>query len=681
MKPGVKIAGGFGLALVVALAVAFAMTRFVPPQNINRTPLGAIARVSDDLSWRHTGGDAGQTRYSSIGQLTPQNVAHLDVAWTYHTGDMERHSGLMKETRAQATPIIAAGNLVSCTPFNRIFALDPATGRERWVFDPQIPIQRYEHEIKTGKGERFSFVCRGVAQWRDSRTPADAPCNTRIFAVTNDRRLIALDAVTGRLCPGFGQGGQITLQPGIPLEAEVEMQLAGPPAVVGDIVVVGSSMADNGRAHAPPGTVHAFDARTGALAWTFDPIPRVHDPIASPSWKGDSASRAGLANVWGSITVDEGRDLVFLPTSSPSTDFFGGLRQGANLYTDSLVAVRGRTGEIVWHFQTVHHDLWDFDIPAGPSLITLEKNGRDVDALVLATKPGFIFVLDRESGKPLFPVEERPVPRSDVIGEVAHPTQPFSVGMPRLLPESISPDDAYGVVGFDTRDCRRQISEARYEGLFTPPSVKGTLMYPIPAGVDWGGVTIDRRTNRMIVNTNRMGGVVRLVPRKDDSSPIDPGPNAAFFGQMSGTPYGVTFTLLQSPLGMPCTRPPWGTLAAVDLNSASKRWESVLGTTRDLAPFGISLRTGTPNFGGSIVTAGGLVFIGAAADNYLRAFDVDDGRELWAGRLPAGGQATPMTYAVGGRQYVVINAGGHSAMGTTIGDAFVAFALPAAHIK
>lgn len=654
--------------LVGSALVGLALTRFTPPQEAHRTALGVVAPVSDNLSWTHTGADAGQTRFSSVAQITPPNVAHLEQAWVYHTGELQRRGELAKRSKFEATPIIANGNLVFCTPFNRIVALDPATGAERWVFDAQI---------RTDQGRRYTYACRGVAQWHDGSASPGQACAHRIFAGTNDRRVIALDAVTGVPCADFGTAGEVRIEPDRPLELEVEMQIASAPAVAGDAVIVGTVMGDNVRAVAPSGTVFAFDARTGAAAWTFEPIPRQYDPVASPTWESDSAARAGQANVWSSITVDEQRDLVFLPTSSPSPDYYGGLRPGANLYTTSIVAVRGRTGEIVWHFQTVHHNLWDYDVPAGPSLISIAREGRTIDALVVATKLGFLFVLDRDTGQPLFPVAEQPVPQTDVSGEWTAATQPHSVGLPALVSQRITPEDAYGVAIFDRAACRRLIAEARNDGLFTPPSLQGSIMFPSPAGgANWGGVAVDPSSNRIVVNTNRIVAKISLVPAAEMAATRAAHPDATAMAEQRGTPYGMMFELLTSPLGLPCNSPPWGALSAVDLGTSTMAWDVPLGTTQELAPMGIALRTGTPNFGGPIVTAGGLVFIGAAADNYLRAFDLKSGEELWAGALPAGGQATPMTYAIGGKQYVVIAAGGHSVLGTKIGDSVVAFALP-----
>jgi quinoprotein glucose dehydrogenase len=630
------------------------------------------AAVPDDLSWSTVGRDGSHTRHSSLAQITASNVAHLRVAWRFHTGESAlRPPEIAQKAKFGMTPILAAGRLVLCTPFNRVFALDPQTGRTVWTFDAGLSSATIPRE---------GFNCRGLAQWHNP-TVATGDAD-RLFMATNDRRVIALAARTGLPIRDFGLGGWVRL-PHTELADEAELQISSAPAVVGDVLIVGSSSGDNRRVQAPAGTVHALDARTGRIRWTFDPVPRNYDAVASPTWEGEGAAeRAGQANVWGSITVDAERDLAFLPTSSASPDSYGGLRLGDNLYADSLVAIRASTGEIVWHFQTVHHDLWDYDIPAGPTLFTLKTGTTATPALVFATKTGFVFVLNRETGAPLFPVEERSVAQSDVPGERTSPTQPFSTGQPRLVPQSIAPGDAFGLTPFDRAACRRMIAGSRNDGIFTPPSLQGSLLIPSAAGgANWGGVALDPRTNTVFVNTTRLLMKVTLIPAetiaKDKrTSEKLTGSSAARAYPQLGAPYGVTRELLLSPFGLPCNPPPWGTLAAIDLERGVKNWEVTLGTSKGMAPFGLAFQWGTPNVGGPIVTDGGLVFIAAAMDDLLRAFDLKSGRELWAGELPGGGQATPMTYAVGGRQYVVVAAGGHPVLGTTLSDALIAFALP-----
>jgi quinoprotein glucose dehydrogenase len=664
----VAVAAG---AFCVAAALYLHAHRYVPPQAGATGQYQAPEPALEDLTWNAYGGDPGQSRHSAIRQIDRTNVAHLRGAWVYRTGEIERRGRWARHGKFQNTPIIAAGNLVVCTPFNRVVALDPATGSERWIYDPRL-------EVQERPDERFN--CRGLARWVDAG--GGGPCGERLFMATTDRRLIAIDAATGQPCVGFGIDGQVAVALDRPELREAELQFASAPVVVGDVLVVGSASGDNGRAFGPSGAVRAFDARTGAPRWSFDPVPRQFDPVATPTWEDGSAERTGQANVWAPITVDAARDLVFLPTSSPSPDFYGGLRKGDNLYANSIVALRGSTGERVWHFQTVHHDLWDYDVPSGPTLLEFRPPGSATDAapvpaLVFATKTGFLFVLDRETGRPLTRVEERTVPASDVPGEQASPTQPWSVGLPTLSPQGITPDDAYGLLGFDRAACRKAIADSRNDGLFTPPTTgAGTLLVPMGAGgANWGGVAIDPRRNRIFVNTNNAVHRVTLLPVEEAARRRQQERDKEI-SMMRGAPYGMIREVLMSPLGLPCNKPPWGKLAAVDLESGELAWEVVLGNTRKLAPLGLSLELGTPTLGGPLVTDGGLVFIGSTMDDLLRAFDADTGRLLWAGELPGGGHATPMTYAVGGRQYVVIAAGGHPVLGSKIGDSVVAFALP-----
>jgi quinoprotein glucose dehydrogenase len=650
-KPVYRLALVFLLAPAVigaGLAVAVWALQYRPPQSGRIQASGPVAAVRDDLGWTTVGGDPGHLRHSALRQLTPETVGGLQPAWTYRTGEVARRGKLIRRSKFQATPILAAGNLVFCTPFNRVIALDPATGRERWVHDP---------DIDTDPRPANDFNCRGVASWTEqSRAARGLPCGERILTATNDRRLIALDARTGRPCKDFGLGGQVAVVTDAEIHRPGEVQIVAAPAVIGDVVVVGSSVADNRYAAAATGAVRAFDVRTGQPVWRLDPV-------------ASADGRTGGGNVWSSISADPERDLVFLPTSSPSPDFFGGGRSPDSPLTNAVLAVRASTGEIVWAFQTVHHDLWDYDVPAAPTLFELERAGRRIPALAFATKAGFLFVLDRETGRPLFDVEERRVPASDVPGERASPTQPHSA-LPVIAPQAVGPAEAFGVLGFDRAHCARRLAAHRNEGLFTPPSTRGTILAPTTGGgANWGGVTIDPATQRLFVNSSRAAEVITLAPRND-------GPASPDVAPATGSPYGVTRKALLSPLGLPCNRPPWGALTAVDLKKGRLAWETPLGTTSTLAPFGLAFPWGTPGLGGAITTSGGLLFIGAAMDNRLRVFDSRTGQALWSADLPAGGQATPMTYAVGGRQFVVIAAGGHSILDTPRGDFVVAYALP-----
>jgi len=617
--------------------------------------------------WKSYGGDKGGNRYVNVDMLNRDNVSQLEIAWTHRTGALDGIGDLRNDTAFEATPILVEDSLIFCTPFNQVIAVDPGTGAEKWRYDALVSKDRDPANL---------FNCRGVSYWNDSPGEEEA-CQSRIFMGTVDARLIAIDAKTGKPCDGFGDGGQVQIEPDIALRWPGEMQISSAPAIIGNAVVTGTSISDNLRAQAPAGTVFAFNARTGAPAWTFNPVPRDPDDPARASWEGESADRTGHANVWSTMAVDEARGLVFLPTSSASPDFFGGERAGDNNYASSVVALDGQTGDVVWHFQTVHHDVWDYDVPAQPGLYQVWRDGKAHDVVSIVTKTGLVFVLDRDTGEPFLPIEERAVPQNPVDGEVLSPTQPFPVNTPPVVPNILDPNDAFGVTLWDKRACAAKLNALRHEGLFTPVSEQGTLLYPFTGGgANWGGSAYDPTRNLMIINMNSAGHAVALHKEINRKSDLEAPGHADEFAPMEGTPYGMTRTLVASPLGLPCVPPPWGILAGVDLDSGEIVWRKPLGTTRDLAPGGISLKFGVPNFGGPIVTAGGLTFIAATMDNYLRAFDSETGEELWKGRLPAGGQATPMGYSWEGRQYVVIAAGGHGMSGTTLGDYLVAFALP-----
>lgn len=619
--------------------------------------------------WPTYGNDDGGTRYSVLDQINRENVSLLEVAWEYHTGDSSDGSDDLQPTTFQATPILVDGVLYLSTVFGRVIALDPETGDEIWNYDPGV-------DRLVNRGE---FASRGVTAWLDPKRELAEPCNRSIFIATIDARLIALDASTGTLCEEFGRAGQVDLSIGVDLGdhqvSQVDYGVTSPPVMIGDLLVVGSAIGDNRATTLERGIVRAYDAQTGELVWVWDPIPRSPDDPAWVTWEDGSSLNTGAANVWAQLSVDAVRDLVFVPTSSPSPDYFGGERLGSNLYSDSVVALRGSTGEVVWHYQIVHHNLWDYDLPAQPTLVNVIRDGQEIPAVAQATKMGFLYVLDRETGEPLFPVEERPVPETTIPGEEAWPTQLFPILPPPLAPVKLEPDDAWGLTPLDRAQCRDLIESKRNEGIFTPPSLEGTIEYPgIAGGTNWGSLAFDPERGLAILNQSLIPFVVTLIPR-DQSGGTD---DSDFGNDMKGTPYLLTREALLSPLDLPCNKPPWGTILAVDLNSGEVKWEVPLGTIRDLAPVPIPLAFGTPSMGGPIATAGSLVFIGAASENYLRAYDVETGEELWKGRLPAGGQATPMTYRLSedGRQFVVIAAGGHGRLGTTIGDSVVAFALP-----
>jgi quinoprotein glucose dehydrogenase len=621
----------------------------------------------DEAGWPFYGGDAGGERYSQAAQITPANVGRLKQIWSYSTGDLASKGPAMRRASFEVTPILDDGRLYLCSPFDEVSALDPATGRLLWRFDPKIDARlRYPN----------SFVCRGVAWWHDPKRAG--VCASRIYLATNDRRLIALDAATGRPCPDFGRSGTVSIEPQPAMNYASEVQITSAPVVTQGLVIVGSSIDDNQRVDAPRGTVHAYDARSGALRWSFDPIPR--DAVApnAASWTSTGAARTGAANVWAPMSVDEEHGLVFVPTTSPSPDFFGGERPGDNRYADSVVALHVRNGRVAWAFQVTHHDVWDYDVPAQPTLGIVTFKDKTAPAVIQPTKQGLVFTLDRLTGEPLIPVEERRVPQGGAPGEELSPTQPFPLAPGPLAKFRIKPDDAFGLTWYDRGQCRNKIAAARAQGLYTPPSLRGTILYPFTGGgTNWGGLAFDPQRDIAYVNTSNLMHLVTLIPRADLAAEKRAFPDAEISPQ-TGTPFGMKREVITSPLGLPCNPPPWGQLHAIDMHDGHVLWEVPLGTTEDLMPFSeyVLGKTGTPNLGAPIVTAGGLVFIGAAMDDYLRAFDAKTGAELWRGRLPAGGQATPMTYSWKGRQYVVIAAGGHAKLDTKRGDMVVAYALP-----
>ena len=618
--------------------------------------------------WPVYGHDAGGARFSPLVQITRDNVAQLQVAWTYHAGIPDMSTMSHRPPSFEVTPIVVDGTMYVITPTGIIAALDPATGAERWRFDAGVNPHR-------GYGD---FASRGVSFWRDSRAGAGSPpppCAHRIFAATIDARLVALDAATGKPCADFGAAGVVDLRKGlrVPPDEFQFYEVTSPPAVVGDLVITGSAVADNTNLAPASGEVRAFDARTGVLKWTFDPIPQDSADPAFKTWQNGAARIVGAANVWSVIVADPEHDLVFLPTSSPAPDYFGGMRLGDDRYANSIVALRASTGKVIWHFQSVHHDLWDFDNAAPPALVTVKRNGNAIRAVIQTGKSGMLYVLDRMTGTPIFPVEERRVPGSSVPGEVASPTQPFTALTPPLVPLRYSAADAWGPTPEAKAACHDILAALRNEGPFTPPSMQGTLSQPGNiGGAHWGGVAIDEKHGLAVVPVNRVPAMVQLFVahsfNNDSSKTADAARGMTDFEytNMRGTPYLMRRRLILGPTGLPCVPPPFGSLVAVNLTTGDIAWNVPLGTMGGFP--------GSPNLGGPITTAGGLVFIGATLDRAIRAFDVETGREVWRAALPAGARATPMTYEAGGRQFVVIAAGGGGPFGA--GDTIIAFALP-----
>jgi len=643
------------IAAVVAIAtIAFSCT----------------ARATDpaDTEWPTYGNDPGGSRYAPVTQIDRGNVTRLELAWTYRTGDLGNDFPSGRRMAHEATPILLNGLLYVSTPYGRVHAIDAASGEGIWQFDAQLPNDRHYSENTS----------RGVSAWRDPDAAPNSTCAVRIFVGTLDARLISLDAATGTPCKDFGASGTVDLNEGSRPRDKGDYLVTSPPVVWHNLVITGSAVGDNRAVDVEIGIVRAFDARSGALVWSWDPIPRTPDNPVYAQWTPNAAKITGAANAWSVLSVDVERGLLFVPVGSASPDFYGGERTGDNRHANSIVALNAATGDVVWARQLVHHDVWDYDMPAQPVLIDLQRDGKSIPALVQATKMGMLFVLDRQTGEPLFGIEERTVPQNGVPGEVLSPTQPFSV-LPSLVPHGpLTAADAWGFTPWDRGKCADKFAKLRSEGIYTPPSLEGTIEWPgYSGGSNWGGISFDPTRQLVVANANLLPFVVQLIPRDELQSVHDSDvyPDSEFARQ-TGTPYGMRRELIASPLGVPCTAPPWGTLSAVNLTTGTIQWQVPLGTSRDLAPWPVWFIDGVPNMGGSIVTAGGLVFIAAATDDFLRAFDIETGAELWRGRLPAGGQATPMTYNRNGRQFVVIVAGGHGGAGTTRGDYVVAFALP-----
>ncbi len=631
--------------------------------------LAGSASAAGNGDWRAYGRTALGDRHSPLTQIDKGNVSRLMVAWRYHTGENEAGRDGLRPARLSATPLVIAGRMYFSTAMGRIIALDAGSGRELWTFDAGV-------DRTTGFGDPVS---RGVSYWEGSNDHGGAPCNTRILAGVLDGRLLALDAQTGRPCVDFGTKGTVDLRDGLrnPPAGDWEYELTSPPAVVGDMVVVGSAVADNNRLDAASGEVRGYDAVSGRLMWRWDPVPQHQQDPAYASWQGDDAHRTGGANTWSVIAADAKRGMVFLPTSSPSVDYWGGARLGDNRHANSLVALDARSGKQLWAFQTVHHDLWDYDNASPPALVDVNIAGRPVAAVLVATKSGQLFVLDRDTGEPLFPVEERTVPPSDARGEVAAATQPFST-LPALSPLSVSREDLMqGLADPAHRDaCLAQLDALRNEGPFTPPSERGTLVMPSNiGGAHWGGVAFDPASQTVVVPTNRIAAVITLLPRDAEATKrardAKSGERLGLeFASMRGSPYVLKREVFAAG-GRPCTPAPWGSLHAISLATGKTAWNVPLGTG-DGTPLGPV--DGMVNLGGPITTATGLLFIGATPDPHLRAFDVATGRVLWTGTLPAGARSTPMTFESEGRQFVAIAAGGDGELWGTA-DEIVAFAL------
>jgi quinoprotein glucose dehydrogenase len=610
--------------------------------------------------WPAYGATKGGTHFSRANQITPSNVGKLEVAWHHRSGDFREASEAqgdapygLSQSSMQVTPILVGERLYYCTPSNRVIALNAETGEEVWAYDPRVNMA--EHPVLPN--------CRGVSSWQSG---TKGFCEHRIITGTLDARLIALDAISGKPCADFGHNGEVDTSKGLSKHKPSQYGITSPPAIIGDRLITGAMVLDNQSTELPGGIVRAYNVRSGSLEWVFNPVlPGRLEKNKDGTWLN------GTTNVWSIISVDEERNLVFLPTGNTNPDYFGGHRKDLDHYSSSVVALNGNTGEVVWAYQMVHHDVWDYDTPAQPTLIDLDVNGERVPAVVQVTKMGMTFALNRDTGLPLWPVEERAVPQNGKVAEeILAPTQPFPTHIPHLLPEKFNVDDTWGLTPIDQKMCADKLNGLVNDGIYTPPSVQGSINFPSDAGGNnWGSPAINPDTGVMVVFTSRAPGFTRLVPRKDCAGNKQP---------QKGTPYCVETGFVLSPLGMPCSKPPWGTLDAIDLSAGKILWSTPLGTTRDMAPFPFWWIKGIPGLAAPMMTTTGLVFTGISNNHVLRAFDARSGEELWKGELPTAGNALPMTYQLrpDGKQYVVIAAGGHWSGGSPPGDHIVAFALP-----
>lgn len=643
--------------------------RALPPKNwILLTPILISVGVvhGENIEWPTYGGAAGGGHYTAATGITKDNVAQLELAWSHRSGDFiaggksltERTNMHTRPSAFVATPIMVRDTLFYCTPFNRVFALDPGTGEERWAFDPQVDMAK---EPITN--------CRGVSSWIDPQG-GDSHCSHRIMLGTLDARLFAIDAKTGERCKSFGGNGEVSLLAGLSEHAPHEYSITSAPAIIGDLIVTGALVVDNQRPDMPSGVVRAYNIRTGEFVWGWNPVHPDHPPLDE---NGNFVS--GTTNAWSTISVDAERNLVIVPTGNSSLDIYGGDRNGhRDYYSSSVVALNADDGTVAWHFQTVHHDLWDFDVASQPTFVDLNITGEKRPAVVQITKAGMTFVLDRETGDPLHPVEERPVPQKGAApGEYLSPTQPFPVRPEPLHQLGISPDDAWGLTFWDKAKCREKLESITTGPVFTPPSLKGTAYYPNSlGGPNWGSPAVDPNRKIMIVNSKHLPVEVKLSPREQC-------PEGSTY-PAHGSPYCVSFTPLFSPWGVPCTAPPWATLTAIDLVKGEILWQIPLGTLEELAPwpFHHFFPASAVTTGGPMVTATGLTFIASTSDAYIRAFDTITGDELWKAKLPTSGNAVPMSYTYNGHQYVAIAAGGHFTFPLPAADHLQVFRLPKA---
>lgn len=659
------------LAIPVLMSIVVAGYAMMndPHDIAGRLPTDVIgeANVGDDVppeNWRDYGRTLLGQRYSPLDQIDTSNVANLKVAWQYQTGDVKLPEDV-GETTYQVTPLKIGDTLYLCTPHSWAIALDATSGEEKWKFDPGAGLNP----------DRQHQTCRGVTYWADPQAAPGQPCEARIFLPTSDARIIALDAANGEVCTGFADQGELHMEAGMQYNPAGYYYSTSPPVAVEGKLIVGGAVNDNYSIEAQSGVIRAFDIRTGALLWNWDSgNPDETAPLAP----GETYT-TNSPNSWSVFSVDTEHDLVFIPLGNKVPDQLGmGRSENVERFSSSIVALDINTGRLRWVFQTVHHDLWDMDVPAQPVLFDLAReDGTVVPALVGPTKQGDIYVLDRRSGEPIIPVSEVPAPGGAIPEDFTAKTQPVSDLS--FAPPPLQEKDMWGITLFDQLVCRIAFHRYRYEGRYTPPSIQGSLVHPGNFGVfNWGSVAVDPERQIMFGMPTYLAFTSRLVPRSE-IPPKQEGETGSEQGlnRNEGAPYGVYLGPFLGPLGIPCQAPPWGYVAGVDLRSGEIVYRHKNGTVIDMTPLPLPFKLGVPGIGGPLLTRGGVAFLGAAVDNYLRAYDVTTGEQLWRARLPAGGQATPMTYMTDdGRQYVVIVAGGHGSVGTKPGDYVIAYSLP-----
>lgn len=689
---GINNLGSSKVALSSTLAIAIVLmvySIFNDPQEINgeiKTPQPETAQAVPGVAesdWPAYGRTQAGERYSPLKQINDQNVKDLKVAWTFRTGDFktDNDSG---ETTNQVTPIKIGNNMFICTAHQQLIAIDPATGKEKWRFDPKL---------KTDKSFQH-LTCRGVMYYDANNTTEFATslqtkkststqCPRKVFVPVNDGRLVAVNADTGKACTDFGQNGEVNLQEFMPYAYPGGYNPTSPGVVTGSTVVIAGSVTDNYSNKEPSGVIRGYDVNTGKLLWVFD--TGAADPNAMP---GEGTTFVhNSPNAWAPLAYDAKLDIVYVPTGVGTPDIWGGDRTDLKeRYANSMLAINASTGKLIWNFQTTHHDLWDMDVPSQPSLADIkDKSGKTVPAIYVLTKTGNAFVLDRRNGQPIVPVTEKPVPQTvkrgpQTKGEHYSKTQPFS-DLNLAPQDKLTDKDMWGATMLDQLMCRVSFKRLNYDGIYTPPSENGTLVFPGNLGVfEWGGMSVNPDRQVAVMNPIGLPFVSRLIPADPNRAQTAKGAGTEQGVQpMYGVPYGVEISAFLSPLGLPCKQPAWGYVAGVDLKTHEVVWKKRIGTIRDSLPNLFQLpavKIGVPGLGGSISTAGNVMFVGATQDNYIRAFNVTNGEKLWEARLPAGGQATPMTYEINGKQYVVIMAGGHGSFGTKMGDYLVAYALP-----